>query len=289
VDCSIIIPHYNQVGHLEVCLGALLDQQTDVEYEIIVIDVEGLGANALKPKVTNNKVKWISTEERNPYTSRNLGLRIATGETLILLDTKCQVTSGFIEAAIKAVTQNPTALMAGYYALNYRSEKIRDKVYGVLYLNTKKNVSKQYGVTAGNLAFSKNLVNHVGVFDDAHHSGMDILWSERIMTLGYKIEYASDMIVKYPAQNWEELKQSLKKYFCGISFIHEKKELGTASRLRYLVRYFFPMKMSTLRSSLESRSLDISPTDKVYLWLRVWQAKLYMAKAYLRCWMKHED
>jgi len=97
------------------------------------------------------------------------------------------------------------------------------------------------------------------------------------------------MSVNYPSQTWHELKESLKKYFCGISYIHTTEELGFGSRLGYLLRHLVPMKVSTFNTSLENRALVSSPKDKVYLWLRVWQAKLYMAKAYLRCWIKHED
>jgi len=271
------------------CLQALLDQQTDVDFEIIVVDVEGIGANHLSKKIDDSRINWIQTEARNPYTSRNIGLDKASGDTLVLIDAKCRASQGFITETHNAATQSPKTLLAGHYNLEVLSDDIKEKVYGALYLNTKKNVDKGYGVTAGNLAFSKALYDDAGQFDDSHHSGMDILWSKKVMSLGYKVRYVPNMSVNYPSQTWHELKESLKKYFCGISYIHTTEELGFGSRLGYLLRHLVPMKVSTFNTSLENRALVSSPKDKVYLWLRVWQAKLYMAKAYLRCWIKHED
>ena len=98
----------------------------------------------------------------------------------------------------------------------------------------------------------------------------------------------ADMKARYPAQTWAELCLSLKKYFCGISHIHSNEKMSARKRIRYFLRQLMPMKFSTYRASLASRTMVISTTDKVYLWLRVWQAKIHMAKAYLRCWMKHE-
>lgn len=289
MDCTIIIPHHHQVDQLEICLRALIDQQTTVNYEIIVVDVDGKGRNYLNNETYDGRVTWIETPKKNPYISRNLGIVNSRGEVIILLDVKCRAAANFVTSAYEALSKSPRTVYAGQYELEFASALIKDKVYGALYLQPRKNIRHKYGVTAGNMAFTKQLFDSVGPFDESYHSGMDIKWSQQVWSMGFDIAYLSMMKVYYPAQSWDELKESVKKYFCGISHIHRTQEMGFGSRLMYLIKQFLPMRISTYKLSLSSRPLVHTAKDKVYLWLRVWQAKIYMATAYLRCWMKHED
>jgi len=223
-----------------------------MSYEVIVLDVDGIGKEAMEVNSEAEPISWIVTDIKNPYHSRNLGISRSSGSYIP-------------------------------YQVNPSSSSIKDQVYGVFYLQTEKNVANNYGVTAGNLVFSRALYDTVGPFDESHHSGMDIDWSQRVHAKGLKIKFNPDLKVTYPGQSWKELCTSIDKYFKGIAHQHKMAKWSLGKRIAYLSKYLMPMRPATFKQALTARPSVSSTTDKWYLWLRVWQAKLYMAKAYFRC------
>jgi len=181
------------------------------DIEIIIVDVDGIGKEALEAAYPDLAVRWVLTSEKNPYSARNQGISNAKSEHILLLDAKCIPQADYVSAALARLRRD-AGIVTGPYHVVPRSDKIKDQVYGIFHLHSERNIEKAYGITGGNLGFSKQTFEDVGPFETSHVSGMDIAWSKRALSQGYQIEYIPDMKVSYPGQPWTTFVDTTKKY-----------------------------------------------------------------------------
>ncbi len=90
VDISIVIPAYNAESTIKMCLDALLGQDVDEPFEVIVVD----SSEDATPQIIRDnfpKVNLIHFDQRTDHGSaRNIGISKARGEKLIcLVDSDC--------------------------------------------------------------------------------------------------------------------------------------------------------------------------------------------------------
>lgn len=284
MDCSIIIPHYNQVNYLKACLSALAADVSDHRYEVIIIDAMHPASHELKQSIVGDHIRWISTDVKNPYVSRNIGIRNAQSDNIILLDAKCSPQRGFINSAVKALRQYK--IVTGPYVVMPRSDKIKDLIYGIFYLHTERNISKDYGVTCGNLGCKKTLFEKIGPFDESRISGRDIAWTRKALSEGYEIKYVPGMAVNYAGQTWTEFCESIQKYMRGVASYQKEQGWSVKMMLMYGLKMLFPMRQSTYEDALARREISLSRKGKWYLWLWVWRAKANMAYHYMKSMLK---
>ncbi|MEL6389271.1 MAG: glycosyltransferase [Bacteroidota bacterium] len=263
VDCTIVIPHLNQHLSLEKCLDALQRQRTKFSYEIIIMD------NGSVPAVDvtgiNDCRLYVETQAANPYVLRNLGVRISDSDYVAFLDARCEPQESWLDSMMRAAQK--TGVAGGKYEVRADSEDLRDHVYPLLYLDNRKNIEKNYGITAGNLIVEKSLFDKYGGFDETHRSGSDISWTRQRLEDGERITYASDAIVMYPAQSWPELLIKVKKYAQGAAY--------HADATKWRFRDFMPLGLETFRSALAHRQMEhISIWTKYRLWVYASMIKL---------------
>lgn len=97
---SIIIPCYNDAEYIEQAINSALNQ-TFEEKEIIVVD-DGSNTETkavlkrLEPKIT----KLITQENKGQSTARNVGIKVANGEYILVLDSDDYFEPTFCEKAI---------------------------------------------------------------------------------------------------------------------------------------------------------------------------------------------
>lgn len=85
---SIIIPVYNAQNTLRKCLDSILEQEY-TDYEIILINDGSQDSSEkiiLEYEKENNKIKYISKENSGVADSRNIGVKNATGEYIVFVD-----------------------------------------------------------------------------------------------------------------------------------------------------------------------------------------------------------
>ncbi len=263
-------------------MEALILQVTVFSYEIIVIDNNSDGIEMLKSRPHYDRVIWLTSDIRNPYTSRNIGIKASKGRVLAFLDAKCKTTDDWIETGFSYMNKENCKILAGHYDVVPASDDNKDLLYSLLYLNNEKNVKYNYGVTTGHLWVQKSVFDKIGLFDESHISGNDIAWSLRALESNYKIEYISNISVEYPGQTHSQLKRSIPKYMSGIVHQHQTNNEPFSKRAKYFLKNLFPMKPSTFKEVMRYRRIDrYSTLDKCYLWLHIWQLKIRMAMAYI--------
>lgn len=109
---SIIIPVYNQAGHLANCLAGI-KKQTYNNYEIIIVD-DGSTDDIIKvveefKKNFGLKLIYHEQENKGAPAARNKGAKLAGGEYIIFCDADAVMKPVMLETMLKTLKNNPQA------------------------------------------------------------------------------------------------------------------------------------------------------------------------------------
>jgi glycosyltransferase involved in cell wall biosynthesis len=120
---SIIIPTYNVEEYIDECLRSLLPQLND-ECELIIID--DFSQDQTVPKIIENlnyrfeeeeNFKfYINTQNKGVSATRNVGLKVATGEYVAFVDGDDLVEPDYIKEIFKAMEKKKD-----YYQISWNS------------------------------------------------------------------------------------------------------------------------------------------------------------------------
>ena len=198
---SVVIPHFNQEGHLRTCLERLQAQMgCTADVEIIVVDN---GSRKMPDAVCAAfpAVRLLSENTPGPGPARNRGAGVAQGDILAFIDADCHADPGWL-AAIEAAFADPATQIIGGdvrvgYAVPGRPSFIEP--YEAIYsYRNHEHIAEGFSGT-GNLATRPEILRHVGPF-----AGIGIAedrdWGLRAGGLGYTTRYVAAMIVYHPAR-----------------------------------------------------------------------------------------
>lgn len=219
-EISIIIPVFNDLNRLEVCLAALQNQTyTHSAYEVIVVDNNS--KEDIKGVVTKfSQVVYAYEAKKGSYAARNRGIEIAKGKILAFTDSDCIPAPDWLEKGVKALTSTPNCgLVAGKIQLFFSNadHPTLTEIYESFTAFQQQNyVERQhYGATANVFAY-KTVFDQVGLFNPDLKSGGDREWGYRVHTTGYKQIYAEDVCVRHPARSsFSEMQAKLSRVIKG--------------------------------------------------------------------------
>lgn len=113
VRFSIIVPAYNSSSFIKKCIESVLDQ-TYSEFELILID-DGSQDNTLTICNTyakcDSRVKVIHKENGGHTSARNEGLKIATGDYILFLDSDDWISGQTLEACYDEIVEYQTDII----------------------------------------------------------------------------------------------------------------------------------------------------------------------------------
>lgn len=104
---SVVIPVYNAEEHLHECLDSVVNQ-TFADIEIICVDdgsKDGSPEILREYEVSDSRIQVICQENSGAGAARNAGLRQATGEYLVFLDSDDFFEPDMLETAVKGAEQ----------------------------------------------------------------------------------------------------------------------------------------------------------------------------------------
>ena len=119
IKFSIIIPNYNKGEYIEEALNSVLNQ-TYQNYEVIVVD-DGSSDNSLEI-INNFSVKLLTTNRAMAGGARNKGLREASGDYIIFLDSDDYFTDNFVLEKLNNLIHDEDLIF-----LNYTKDNFGDK------------------------------------------------------------------------------------------------------------------------------------------------------------------
>jgi GT2 family glycosyltransferase len=114
VEVSVIVPTYNGAEKIPKCLESLLNQETDVEYEVIVMD-DGSLDNTLDVVKKYDKVRLFTQENAGPSAARNHGVSKAAGDIVLFIDDDCIAEPDWLEKMVEPFKNKEIAGVKGAY------------------------------------------------------------------------------------------------------------------------------------------------------------------------------
>ena len=238
---SIIIPVYNDLDRLTLCLAALEHQTYPKDqYEVIVIDN---GSDHPLDDLANQypQVRLISEGKPGSYAARNRGLQIARGQLLGFTDSDCIPAPEWIANGIARflATEN-CGLVAGKIQLFFQQQD-RPTVVELFdsrnFLQQHRYIAEDhYGATA-NLFTSRAIFAAVGPFNAQLKSGGDREWGKRVYAAGYQQAYADDVSIAHPARHsWPEIAKKISRVIEGRYKLDSKQ---SESISKFIKRVFW--------------------------------------------------
>jgi glycosyltransferase involved in cell wall biosynthesis len=231
---SVIVPHYNDLAGLEICLQTL-ERQTlpRDQFEIVVADNASPQGEAAVAGVIAGRARLVIVREKGAGPARNGGVAASRGEVLAFIDSDCQAEPEWLEQGLAA--------LADYDFIGGRVKVLVDdpaRMTGaeaferVFAFDFKTYITKKGFTGSGNLFCPRSLFEEVGGF----RTGLseDLEWSHRARAAGYRLGYAPLAVVGHPARrSWEELRAKWRRVNAETWGLSAGR---SGRRLRWLLR-----------------------------------------------------
>ena len=120
MSISIIIPTFNGASRIENCLDALLNQTTESDAEILVID-DGSTDNTAIVVTRYSNVRLITQQNAGPAAARNRGAEEARGTIILFTDDDCVPTPEWVAALTEPFKDRTVVGTKGVYRTRQRS------------------------------------------------------------------------------------------------------------------------------------------------------------------------
>ncbi|KAI7257078.1 hypothetical protein KC345_g10869 [Hortaea werneckii] len=204
---SIIIPTYNGLGLLRSCVESI-KAYTDSPYEIIVVD--NASSDGTDAYCRASRLTFISLPENRGYPQAcNLGLQLAAGDELLLLNNDVIVSDGWLANLKSALYSAPNIGIVGPVT-NYASGRQQVKtsytdISGYHAEARRANVPDAgKWLETGRLVglcflFKRQLMDAIGLLDEryspGHYEDDDYCYRARLQ--GYRLLIAGDCLVHH--------------------------------------------------------------------------------------------
>jgi glycosyltransferase involved in cell wall biosynthesis len=231
---SVIIPHYNDVRGLAICLDRLADQTVPKDaFEIIVADNDSpQGEEAIRQLIAG-RAKLVVVRERGAGPARNGGAAVARGEIFAFIDSDCQAepqwlaegvaalaSSDFVGGRVKVLVDDPSRMTPS------------EAFESVFTFDIEDYVARKGFAGSGNLFCPRRVFQTVGGFRTRVSEDVD--WSHRATRAGYRLAYSPRAAVGHPARRtWRELVAKWRRVNAETFALLERRR---AARFRWLLR-----------------------------------------------------
>jgi len=185
---SVIVPVYNAESTIERCLSALLAQDVDFAYEVIVADSSNDGT----PEIVATKfpsVRYVRLEKRAyPGTARNAAIRASRAPLIAMTDADCIADRHFLAKMVEAHTTGDFDAVGGAICNGTPESPSGTIGYLLEFREFIPDAPRREVVTipTANISYRREIFERLGYFDDVRASE-DLLFNWRLTLAGGKI------------------------------------------------------------------------------------------------------
>ena len=240
---SVIIPIYNRPEELSELLISLSNQLFDQSFEIVVVED---GSNLKSDNVVKQfdkllDIKYFFKENSGPGDSRNYGMRKATGNYFIILDSDCILPVNYLKEVQTALQNNFTDAYGGADAAHKSFTIIQKAInYSMTSLFTtgglrgSDKVKSKFQPRSFNMGISKKAFIQTSGFSKQHF-GEDIDLTYKLWSKNFETQFIPNAFVYHKRRtSWKQFfKQTFN--FGAARPVLNKMHLGSAK-----ITYWFP-------------------------------------------------
>lgn len=199
---SVVVPNYNGMDYIEICLNALL-RQVEPE-QIVVVDNGSTDKSPERVARDYPGVRLLLLKKNYGFCRAvNEGIRAVGTPYVILLNNDTRICPGFVEALQRVLDEDPGIFSAGARMLQYHRPELIDDAgnlycaLGWAFARGKDKPASRYkkredvfAVCAGAAIYRRKELLELGGFDEAHFAYLeDIDVGYRARIAGYRNVY----------------------------------------------------------------------------------------------------
>lgn len=202
-EVTVVIPNYNGMKYLRICLDALR-RQTLKEFEILMVDNGSADESVAYVSANYPEVELICLPENTGFCGAvNAGIRKTRTPYVILLNNDTEVFPDFCEELLRGIKRRKKAFSAAGKLIQYHDKTRIDDAgnyycaLGWAYARGKdqpveryEKAEKVFSACAGAAIYRMDVLKKIGLFDEAHFAyleDMDLGYRARIF--GYENWY----------------------------------------------------------------------------------------------------
>ena len=204
---SVIVPHYNDLEGLDVCLSALVAQTFPAALrEIVVADNASPQGLAAVENVVRGRARLVAVPERGAGPARNGGVAAAKGEVLAFIDSDCCAEPQWLAEGVKALSGCDIAGGSVKVLVKDVDHMTPAEAFErVFAFDMESYVTRKGFVGSGNLFCRRGVFEAVGPFRCGVSEDVD--WSHRATARKFRLGYAPLAAVGHPARRtWDDLR-----------------------------------------------------------------------------------
>ena len=244
---SIITPSFNRAKELKFLYKSLKQQSIDLRLFEFIISDDGSTDNTREMVIEWEKksdilIKFITQKNQGPGAARNNGLKIASGELILFIDSDCEAHPDWIKNIFKEYQENsfdafggPDSAKEDFTALQKAIDFSMTSFFttGGMRGHSENMIAKFFPRTH-NMGIKKSVYDKIGGFGSLRH-GQDIEFSNRIRKSGFIIKFLINVVVYHRRR--ATIKQFFKQvYNWGVARIN----LGMIDSSMLEIIHFIP-------------------------------------------------
>lgn len=205
---SIVVPHYDDLDRLDLCLASLAAQALPRERVEIVVADNGspCGEAVLRDRIAGRAALTIC-RDRGAGPARNAGVAASRHPLLAFIDSDCVAAPGWLAGGVAALAR--ADLVGGRVDVSVRAPGRRSGAEAfeqVFAFDNRRYVEQLHFSVTANLFTRRAVFDAVGGFRTEVAEDLD--WCRRAVAAGYRLAYADDAAIRHPARaDWPELKR----------------------------------------------------------------------------------
>lgn len=258
---SVVVASYNAKRTIQRCLRSLLRQETDEDYEVIVVDSSTYCTAELIEEEFPEARLYRFSERKFCGDARNIGVSVATSDIIALTDADCTTARTWVDHILKA-HQSPYLAIGGAIANAEPSGLVSWAAYFCEFSRWMPGSEPRWldDIAGANMSYKRQAFHKCGSFlEGTYCSDSDFHW--RLGRDGHRLRFVPQIVVSH--HSIENLREFLQHEFVhGRCFARVRSQGQGFSRLRRLP-YLLLSPIIPLKILLKTVSNNI--TNRVYL------------------------
>lgn len=229
---SVVVPAYNEHHRIGKCLESLIEQDYPGNaYEIIAVDNNS--SDSTMEVIKQFPVRAVSERKKGRAVARNAGIRAASGDILAFIDADCIPARDWLQNMMSCFSDISIGCIAGEISPYKPASQLHNYLARIGYFSQSTTLAHPFLPFAqtGNAAYTREVLDAIGLFDENLLSGQDadLSWRMQLET-DKKIAFAEKAVVyhPYPATYRSFYKQKMRHAYGSVALYMKYRHLMPA-------------------------------------------------------------